>query len=74
MQFYDYKGCTIYPTPRLMVGTGLWKIELMLRCNSVTEKCSDEKVFNTKAEAVFYCISYGKRLIDDGVVFLNIAV
>ena len=74
MQFYEYKGCTIYPTPRLMVGTGLWKIEMMFRCDSVTEKYSDEKVFNTKAEAVFYCISYGKRLIDDGIVFLNIAV
>ena len=74
MQFYEYKGCTIYPTPQLMIETGLWKIELMLRRNSKTEKFSDVKIFNTKAEAVFYCISYGKKLIDDGVAFLNVDV
>ena len=74
MQLYEYNGYTIYPTPRLAVGYGYWKVELTIRCGRTIKEYSSDNTFFTKGEAVFNCIRYGKELIDDGIVMLKEAV
>ena len=71
MQFYEYKGFTIYPSPKLLSGSSCWMIELLIKNKNVIKKYVDENFFTTKGEAVFHSIMYGKKLIDDGVVLLN---
>ena len=36
MLFYDYKGYTIYPAPRLVAGSGRWKIGGIMRLREIT--------------------------------------
>ena len=74
MQFYEYKGYVIYPTPHLVVGSGHWKIELLVKYNNSIEKYSNENIYFTKGEAVFHAIQFGKKLIDDGTVLIKEAV
>jgi hypothetical protein len=67
MTFYEYKGHTIYPTPRYNTESGKWRVHLTIRYNSKCNIFTDDVWSNTNAEAVFNCINYGKKLIDDGV-------
>jgi len=74
MQFYEYKGYSIYPTPRLVVGSGSWRIELIIKYNNSVEKYRNDTIYFTKGEAVFHAIQFGKKLIDDGIVLIKEAV
>ena len=69
MHFYEYKGHIIYPTPRLQVESGYWKIQVTIRHNEDIKISSNDNIFATKGEAVFHCINYGKKLIDEGFDF-----
>jgi hypothetical protein len=69
MNFFEYKNHTIYPTPRLQIATGYWRVQLSIRHRHNIKIFSHENVFATKGEAVFHCITYGKKLIDDGIEF-----
>ena len=71
MQFYEYKGYTIYPTPQLVTESRCWFIELIIKNKNVIKKYDDKNFFTTEAEAVFHSLLYGKKLIDDGIIFLN---
>jgi len=71
MQIYEYKGYTIYPAPHFVLGSNCWMIELIIKNKNVIKKYDDINFFTTKGEAVFHSIVYGKKLIDDGIVFLN---
>ena len=71
MLFYDYKGYTIYAAPRLVAGSGRWKIELTLRHHALASDYSYDEDFNSEGEAVFNCIKYGKQLIDEGIELLE---
>lgn len=71
MQFYEYKGYIIYPAPHLVTGSSCWISELIIKDKNVIKKYDDKNFFSTKGEAVFHSILYGKKLIDDGIVFLN---
>jgi hypothetical protein len=68
MHYYEYKGFIIYPTPRLHVESGKWKIQIVIRQKQNFKIFSKENMFGTKGEAVFHCINYGKELIDEGIV------
>ncbi len=70
MLFYDYKDFTIYPAPRLIRDSGRWKIELTLRHGAFNRNYRGDEEFATEGEAVFNCIKYGKKLIDDGIELL----
>ena len=74
MQFYEYKGYTIYPAPQLVVGSCHWRIELVIKYNNSLKKYSADTLYSTQGEAVFHSIQYGKKLIDDGIVLINVAV
>lgn len=74
MQFYEYKGYTIYPAPHFAVGTSCWRIEIVIKYNEKIKKYCNEKFFFTKGEAVFHSIQFGKNLIDQGIVLLDEAV
>lgn len=74
MQFYEYKGFTIYPAPKFVVGTCHWRIELAIKHNNTLQKYTTEDIYFTKGEAVFHSIQYGKKLIDDGTVLIKEAV
>jgi hypothetical protein len=67
MHFYEYKGFTIYPTPRLHLESGYWRIQVTIRFKQSIRIFNSENIFSTKGEAVFHCINYGKKLIDDGI-------
>ncbi len=69
MNFFEYKEHTIYPTPRIVMESGYWKIQMTIRYKNKIKLFSSDVMFGTKGEAVFHCISYGKRLIDDGIDF-----
>ncbi len=73
MQFYEYKGFVIYPTPQLS-GPGFWKVELVIKHDNKIKKYGDDTKLFTKGEAVFHSIQYGKKMIDDGIVLLDEAV
>ncbi len=71
MQSYEYKGCTIYPTPQLATESRCWFIELIIKNKNVMKKYDDKNFFATESEAVFHSLMYGKKLIDDGIIFLH---
>jgi len=71
MQFYEYKGYTIYPAPHLVTGSQCWVIELMIKNKNAIKKYDNGDFFTTKGEAVFHSIMYGMKLIDDGIALLN---
>lgn len=71
MHFYEYKDHIIYPTPRMMIDSGFWKIQLTIRYKDKIKLFANEVIFGTKGEAVFHSISYGKKLIDEGIDFEN---
>ncbi len=64
MHFYEYKGFTIYPTPRLSLEFDTWAIHLSIRRGDRIVSFSAERSFNTKGEAVFHAINFGKQIID----------
>lgn len=67
MQFYDYKGFTIYPLPRLVLESDLWSVQLTICRGSKQKSFSPPHEFNTKGEALFHSIHYGKKIIDDEI-------
>lgn len=69
MNFYEYKNHVIYPTPRIVMDTGCWRIQITIRYKDKIQRFSNDTMFSTKGEAVFHCINYGKKLIDEGVDF-----
>ncbi len=66
MQFFEYKGYTIYPLPRLLGVTGCWMINLIIKHGKVIKNFSKQDFFPTQGEAVFHSLHYGKQLIDRG--------
>lgn len=64
MQFFEYKGYTIYPVPRLLGVTGSWMINLIIKNGNATKNFSKQAYFPTQGEAVFHSMHYGKQLID----------
>ena len=74
MQFYEYRGYTIYPDPHLVIGSGCWGIELLIRHDISTTTYRNDNVYATEGEAVFHSILYGKKLIDGGTVLLQEAL
>ena len=74
MQFYEYKGYTIYPAPQFADRFGSWKVELVIKYANTLKKYSTDIVCLTKGEAVFHSIRYGKELIDNGTVLIKEAV
>ncbi len=69
MNFYEYKDHIIYPTPRIDIDSGYWKIQLTIRYKNNIKLFKRDAMFGTRGEAVFHCISYGKTLIDEGIDF-----
>jgi len=65
--FYEYRDFVIYPVPRLVDASGCWRTHLAIRWKNRIEFFSGDRVFPTKAEAVFNSIDYGKRVIDEGL-------
>ena len=65
MHFYEYKGYTIYPTPHLVLESGYWRMEVIIRHKEQITRHSCDTLFSTRGEAVFHSISYGKKLIDE---------
>jgi hypothetical protein len=74
MQFYEYKGYTIYPTPHFAVESSCWSIGIVIKYNNVLKKYSNDNFFLTEGEAVFHSIQYGRSIIDQGIVLLSEAV
>ncbi len=74
MQFYEYRGFTIYPAPQFIAGSGRWKVDVIVKYNNVIKKYGNDDVCFTKGEAVFHSIQYGRKLIDQGIVLLSEAV
>lgn len=64
MHFYEYKGFTIYPSPRLSLEFDTWAIHLSIRRGDRLKSFSAEHSFNTKGEAVFHAIGFAKKIID----------
>ncbi len=64
MHFYEYKGFTIYPNPRLSLESDTWAIHLSIRRGDRIASYSAEHSFSTKGEAVFHTISFAKKIID----------
>jgi hypothetical protein len=69
MRFYEYKVHVIYPTPRMDMDSGYWKIQLTIRYKNNIKLFKHDAMFGTQGEAVFHCIIYGKTLIDEGIDF-----
>ena len=67
MTFYEYKGHTIYPTPRFNTVSNTWGIHLTIRHDNKFKIFTQDVSFNTNGEAVFNCINYAKKLIDEGI-------
>jgi hypothetical protein len=67
MLFYDYRGYTIYPVPSRFGTAGSWRIMLMVRSAATTRTYCNDEEYETEGEAVFNCIKFGKRAIDEGV-------
>ena len=74
MQFYEYKGYTIYPAPQYADRSSSWRTELVIKYANTFKKYSTDDIYSTKGEAVFHSIRYGKELIDNGTVLLKEAV
>lgn len=69
MQLFEYKDHTIYPTPFYHKETRCWKIHLTIRYKDNVKVFEKDDILFTEPEAVFYCIKYGKELIDCGLGF-----
>lgn len=69
MHFYEYKDHIIYPTPRLQLETGYWKVQLTIRYKDNVKMFASDNIFFNKPEAVFHSIKYGKKLIDNEIQF-----
>jgi hypothetical protein len=70
MQFYEYKGYIIYPIPQRSVDSKAWEAVLSIRKGNHLKIYKTEYLHKTKGEAVFHCISLGKKIIDgDGGEF-----
>ena len=74
MQFYTYRGYSIYPDPHLVFGSGYWGIALTISNDISTYSYRNDTVYPTEGEAVFHSIQYGKKLIDTGIVLSNEAI
>lgn len=74
MQSYEHKGYMIYPITHLLVESGYWNIEIVIKYNDIIKTYANDSIFFTKGEAVFHSIQFGKTLIDQGIVLLNEAV
>jgi hypothetical protein len=74
MQFYEYRGYTIYPAPHLVIDSGYWSIETTVACNNLKNTYINDIIYPTQGEAVFHSIQYGKQLIDNGTVLFKEAV
>jgi hypothetical protein len=74
VQFYEYKGYTIFPTPQFVIESGCWSVAIAIKYNNVIKKYSNDNMFLSKGEAVFHSIHYGRNIIDQGIVLLNEAV
>ncbi len=74
MQFYEYKGYTIYPAPQFSVRSCDWKVELVIKCDHSFKKYGTENGYSSEGEALINAIIYGKKLIDNGTVFIKEAV
>jgi len=64
MNFFEYKGFTIYPDPRFTPEFGRWTINLSIRRRDGIKAFSSSCFFSTRGEAVFHCINFGKKIID----------
>ena len=73
MQAYEYKGFMINPNPRLSFASDCWMICLTISRNGREKSFSIENSFVTRAQAAFYSIHYGKKIIDGEIDELNIA-
>jgi hypothetical protein len=71
MQFYEYRGYTIYPVPHLLFGSGNWSIDIIINHHISTNTYRNGDSYSTKGEAVYHSIQYGKELIDKGKVLFN---
>jgi hypothetical protein len=69
MQVFEYKDHVIYPTPLFQRETESWKIHLTIKYRDEVKIFENDDILFTKPEAVFYCIKYGKALIDEGITF-----
>jgi hypothetical protein len=69
MFLFEYKNYTIYPTPLFHKETASWQIHLTIKYKNIVKVFENEDILFTKPEAVFYCIKYGKELIDHGIKF-----
>jgi hypothetical protein len=67
MHLFEYKSHIIYPTPRLQIETGYWKVQLTLRYRNSFKIFTQDSVFPTEGEAVYNSIKYGKELVDSGI-------
>ena len=72
MHFYEYKGFTIYPTPKLSLRTDTWTIGLSIRRGNKIKTISTAHSFRTKGEAAFHCISFGKKIIDGEIAEITL--
>ena len=64
MHFYEYRGFTICPAPALSMKENVWTVNLSIRRGTEVKSFETAYSFSTKGEAVFHCISLGKKIID----------
>jgi len=67
MHFYEYRGFTICPAPALSLAENVWTVNVSIRHGARAKLFETPYCFGTKGEAVFHCISFGKKIIDGDV-------
>lgn len=67
MHVYEYGGFTICPVPALSLADDVWTVNLSIRRGARAKSFETTYSFRTKGEAVFHCISLGKKIIDGDV-------
>ena len=67
MHFYEYRGFAICPTPALSLADNVWTVKLSIRRGAQVKSFETAYSFSTKGEAVFFCLSLGKKIIDGDV-------
>jgi len=67
MHFFEYKGYTIYPQPKLSLEFHTWEAILSIRNGNIVKTIKTQCLFKTKGEAFFYTINMGKKIIDLGI-------
>jgi len=72
MQFYEYRGFTIYPTPKISLEGDAWTLNLSIRRGANVKAFKTAYSFGTKGEAVFHCINFGKKIVDGDVEDLTV--